>query len=128
MKEELQHRSLVTLKVAASEVQWMDDHEIWINNSMFDISSKKLENGIYTFTGLYDKEETLLVKKEREVPAKNAARTHLLAQFFKHLPIGCAVEPASANSISRERDFNLYNFLILENPLKEILTPPPQCS
>jgi len=73
MEEALEKTAtLQTIILPEQEVIWKDKHEIWVNEQMFDISSKKLENGVYTFTGLYDRDETLLVKQEKESSGKNA--------------------------------------------------------
>jgi hypothetical protein len=66
MRKMLESHDLQTVVVAERDVIWMDDHEIWVNESMFDIRTKKLENGIYTFTGLYDADETELVREQQK--------------------------------------------------------------
>lgn len=86
MKQELKYQTLQTVIVSENEVVWMDKHEIWVNNSMFDIHTKKLESGIYTFTGLYDKDETMLVEMERNAAGKNKEQNRLLVRLFKSLP------------------------------------------
>lgn len=126
MKEKLEERQLQTVIIPENEVTWMDKHEIWVNNSMFDIQTKKLENGIYTFTGLYDEEETILVEQERNTAGKNNEQNKLLTQLFKSLPVFCEQnnEPGCFFSLH-----DLYTPLILPgpvNPFRKILTPPPQ--
>jgi hypothetical protein len=126
MEEELRVRELVTVVIPESEVIWMDDHEIWANNSMFDIQTKKLENGIYTFTGLYDAEETLLVEQERKEAGKAKEQCKLLSQLFKHLPVFCIQQDENSSTLSKHD--NYWNWLST-NPVsqfREILTPPPQ--
>lgn len=126
MKGELEKRHLQTIILRENEVTWMDEHEIWINNSMFDIHTKKLENGLYTFTGLYDEEETLLVEQERDATGKNNHQNQLLARLFKSLPVfyvpsGEILYPALPYAYSTS--------FISQNPVhpfREILTPPPQ--
>ena len=86
MKEELENGQLQTIRVHEKDVQWMDKHEIWINNKMFDISSKKLEEGIYTFTGLYDEKETELVELEKNKHSHNPEQASLLSLIFKCIP------------------------------------------
>ncbi len=75
-------RQLHTVVVPEKEVVWMDDHEIWVNESMFDISSMKLENGLYTFTGLYDEEETRLVKQRNQHSQKGREENKTLSLLF----------------------------------------------
>jgi hypothetical protein len=127
MKEKLKSQHLQTIILPENEVTWMDKHEIWVNNSMFDIHSKKLENGIYTFTGLYDDDETELVEQERNAAGKNNEQNKLLAQLFKCLPGFCNEYTEIATPLP---DHYSYNSLISPIPIsqfREILTPPPQC-
>lgn len=126
MEEEFSVRELVTVTVPEGEVIWMDDHEIWVNNSMFDIQTKKLENGIYTFTGLYDAEETLLVEQERKEAGKVNQQNKLLSHLFKHLPVFCYQENDNIEPFVKQ---NTCKYLLSINPVgqfREILTPPPQ--
>lgn len=85
MKAKLEHQQLQQITVPASEVIWMDKHEIWINESMFDIQSFKLENGVYTFVGLYDDDETEIVKDQEKNGRKSKEEAQVLAQLFKWL-------------------------------------------
>lgn len=126
MKEKLESQHLQTIVLPENEVVWMDKHEIWINNSLFDIHTKRTENGMYTFTGLYDDDETILVEQERNAAGKNNEQNKLLAQFFKCLP-------AFYNQPDKIYDLTLLHHcfvsLISQNPVnqfREILTPPPQ--
>ncbi len=94
---------------------------------MFDIHTKKLENGIYTFTGLYDDDETILVEKERNAAGKNNEQNKLLVQLFKCLPTFCNQHSETQNLLSKH---DCYSPLISPIPIsqfRKILTPPPQC-
>jgi hypothetical protein len=127
MKEKLKRDHLQTITVPEDKVVWMDKHEIWVNEHMFDIHSKKLENGIYTFTGLYDEEETLLVKKERNVTEKNEEENKILTLVFKCLQDFFYDHSNEIYDISDPR--HSYVSLIssrLISPFMEIFTPPPQ--
>jgi len=127
MKEKIENHQLITVTIPENEVTWMDKHEIWVNNSMFDIHTKKLEHGIYTFTGLYDDDETELVEQERNAAGKNNEQNKLLAQLFKCLPGFCNEYTEISNPLPNH---NFYNSLISTAPIsqfREILTPPPQC-
>ena len=105
----------------------MDDHEIWHNDHMFDISSKKLENGVYTFTGLYDEEETELVNAKKESDEKNQEEQTLLIRFFKWVQNSYrekAIEPAEpllTNTNHYIDNETTRNLLYLE-----VRTPPPR--
>lgn len=129
MKEKLEKSLLQTIVINEKNVVWMDDHEIWVNEHMFDIHTKKLENGIYTFTGLYDEQETDLVKKHKETTEKNNEEHKLLSSLFQLLQNTFLEDVPS--SIIRDLIRTEYCPLILHykpSPFKAILTPPPQSS
>lgn len=126
MKEKLETSLLQTITINEKEVVWMDDHEIWVNEHMFDIHSKKLEKGIYTFTGLYDEEETILVKKHKDTTEKNNEESQLLSslfQLFQSAFIENETNSLITNLITEYRPLILQN---ISSPFKAILTPPPQ--
>ena len=127
MKEKLETSLLQTITINEKEVVWMDDHEIWVNEHMFDIQTKKLGNGIYTFTGLYDEEETNLVKKYKDTTEKNNEENQLLASLFELLESPFIEN--DANSLLSDLIIIEYRPLILQHmssPFINILTPPPQ--
>ncbi len=126
MKEKLETEKLQTIVLPEEKVIWMDKHEIWVNEHMFDIHSKKLENGIYTFTGLYDEDETELVKKERKATGNSTEQNKLLAQFFKHLPVYNDTDISYLNLSITHNTFNLFASQNSISQFKEIITPPPQ--
>ena len=120
---------LHTLMIPETDVVWMDKHEIFINDQMFDISTMKLDNGVYTFTGLYDKEETELVKQQQNTSSKNNKDTGMLIKVFKCLYNLYYSPKLTAEYITLKKD-RTYPFLIygIASCYKEIPTPPPQCS
>ena len=123
---EFEKGALQTVVLPENKVVWMDKHEIWVNNSMFDIATKKLENGIYTFTGLYDEDETSLVEKEKESSEKNNEQDKRLSQLLKTLPIFCSL---FKESYQFEKPYSLFFSFVPERhekPFKKILVPPPQ--
>lgn len=125
MREELKVHSLKTIVIPADEVIWMDKHEIWINDQMFDISTQKLENGVFTFTGLYDEKETELITKEKETEKGNKDKilSHLIHciqnQFYR-----------SALQLNDGFTLSLYAYSMYASKTAsaylEIITPPPQ--
>ncbi len=126
MKEKLEIDQLQTIVIEEEKVIWMDKHEIWVHEHMFDIHSKKLENGLYTFTGLYDDDETELVKKERRSTEDNSAQNKILAKLFKQLP---AVNDIATEGLTPNTPEHFFNFFVLQQTItqyKEIITPPPQ--
>ena len=127
MKEKLESQHLQTIIIAENEVTWMDKHEIWVNNSMFDIHTRKLEHGIYTFTGLYDDDETILVEQERNAMGKNNEQNKLLVLLFKCLPTFCNQHNEIQNPSSKHDCYSMLTPPIPISQFREILTPPPQC-
>ena len=127
MIEKLETSLLQTITINENDVVWMDDHEIWVNEYMFDIHTKKLENGIYTFTGLYDEQETDLVKKHKDTTEKNHEENQLLSSLVQLLQ-SVFIEDET-NSLITDLKRIKYRPLILQNipsPFISIITPPPQ--
>jgi hypothetical protein len=126
MEEEMETRDLQSITIPEAEVVWMDKHEIWIHNQMFDIHTRELVNGIYHFTGLYDAEETALVEEEKSNGQRQQSKQQLLVKLFKSIPSFhdssqelFLVEPAYAENI-------LPRPAAPATPFCEILTPPPR--
>jgi hypothetical protein len=129
MREKLKTEQLQKLAIPENEVVWMDDHEIWVNEHMFDIHSSKLENGVYHFTGLYDEAETELVKAHRETEGKDNDDDKALTQIFKLVLFNYREK---TNDLS-ERPVMQYSYLpydidIHHAPFDNVPTPPPRDS
>jgi hypothetical protein len=131
MRRRLESNMLHTITIAKKDVRWLKDgKEILVDGRMFDIkSSKSADNGKISFTGLYDDEETTLVKKiSKNQQNENNTGGKLLAQLFQLL--------CSSFNHSPEEIFipslNSNHFPVLEQRLpsrfKTILSPPPQAS
>jgi hypothetical protein len=127
MKEELKTSQLQTIIVPEEKVQWMDKHEIWINNKMFDIHTRVLENGNYTFTGLFDDEETELVEMERDNAGRESKQGKLLALVFKSLPGYFCVQAEIMLLQPQVILFNSFQSKSIVDPFREIILPPPRC-
>ena len=94
---------------------------------MFDIKSIHYHDHQYTFTGLFDEEETILVKNIRDQQQKeNNNGTRLLAKLFHF--IGTITEP-SQNNID-DHYFKAgkpgFYFASLSAVYSPVITPPPQ--
>lgn len=85
MQHKLQKEVLVTIKVAADQVIWMDRNEIWVNEQMFDICTSRQENGEYIFTGLYDEEETLVLLEREGFHEQSNQKSALAMKYFSWL-------------------------------------------
>lgn len=126
MKKRFEVERLQTIVLPENDVVWMDKHEIWVNNSMFDIASKKLENGVYTFTGLYDNEETELANKEKETSEKNNESEKLLSHILRSLPVFFTVESDSQKMKKDRIVYFSFTSDYSKNPYHKVLVPPPQ--
>ena len=127
MEEELESEDLQTIILPEAAVVWMDKHEIWVNNSMFDIHSKKLENGIYTFTGLYDNDETELVLEQQTNTENDFQQNKMLARLFLCLHNIFYTQAQHYYAFSKKQHTLFYQRPSqLSTLTMEILTPPPQ--
>lgn len=127
MRKELERATLQTITVPAEEVFWVEKHEILVHGRMFDFKSVLCENGIYTFTGLFDDRETSLVNQEKDLNKKNRDKGIVLSELFKYLltlyhsPVNDPETPAEA-PVTRTG----WNTGHPVTPFREIWTPPPQ--
>ncbi len=131
MRRRLESNMLHTITIAKKDVRWLKDgKEILINGRMFDIkSSKSAGDGKISFTGLYDDEETSLVKEiSKNQQNENNAGGKLLAQLFQLLS-------STFNNTAQEifiPSLNSNPFPVMAQQLpsrfKTILSPPPQAS
>lgn len=128
MKEELENKLLQTVIIQENEIHWLKaGKEIWLNNRLFDVKSSNYENGQYTFTGLYDEEETLLVTLlQKNQQRENASGNKILAQLLQLFPVN--YERAEEGFLS----FILISCQFPDPPFplcshySSIITPPPQ--
>lgn len=127
MRGELGIQKLQTIKLAEEDVIWMDDHEIWVNESMFDIHSKKTENGFITFTGLYDEEETLLVKREQNQEERDQDKNKVIISLLnciQHVYYNRSVD-ITFETHPQSREFPFWSSGDLQQHY-DIVTPPPR--
>ncbi len=127
MQKKLGREKLVTITQKEEEVKWMDRHEIMVNGYMFDISTMKLENGTYTFTGLFDKEETELVKKHREhQDQKENAGAALVVSLLATPALSFSQAEPTPFNYSVSDPYPFFNHTFGNAPYLDLITPPPQ--
>lgn len=129
MKSKLKSDQLQTLRIPEKEVFWVEGHEILVNGYMFDIATKELKEGIYTFTGIFDEEETELVRKQNQhQPSNNNPETNRLASLFQGLPklFYVRTDPVEF-TIIHKIDFQICQLKRPIDPDLDIPTPPPLC-
>ena len=130
MKEELEQSLLQELVIPTGELQWFKPgKEIVVDNQLFDIKSIRYsEDGNAYITGLFDKEETILVyqmKKDGDEQNRNSSRQ--VIQLFKMIQS----LPATGNLNAELPSIALVSRIIpgaplLPNGFNTISTPPPQ--
>ena len=130
MKEQLEEKMLQTIVLADKDIHWFKPgKEIVVEGEMFDIKSASYQDdGFVVFTGLFDEEETLLVKqlkqKQQDENTNGNKQLVQLLHLAQSLPgedpaDGCNWQIISANP------FAVYT-TSLPNAYTRIPTPPPQ--
>lgn len=129
MEERLQAHLLHSITILDNNVQWLEKgKEILVDGRMFDIKSYKYENNIYTFTGLFDNEETALVNRLKETQNDGSASNNkMMAQLFQWLQ--SVFHDLRHNDPAFKEKPDQESFLVASVPpdqFRVILTPPPQ--
>jgi len=129
MEEKLENSQLQTIVIPVSDVQWYEENkEIIVGGKLFDIKSVVYQDGVASFTGLYDDQETNIkvqlenLELEDDENAKNESAVNLISiLLFKEEDINSSwlLSQLSAQYI----DFN-NNHLI--SPVISTLAPPPK--
>lgn len=129
MEERMKEQSLYTISLADNEIYWVKGKtEIWVDGRLFDIKSAEHRDGITTFHGLYDEEETTLYYTFNKTWEKNCSdQNQLLSQLFECLQ-DIYFTPSS---VSLVLSYKQHHIAALSSPkllsqFKTILTPPPQ--
>jgi hypothetical protein len=129
MKKNLECQLLHTITVSEKDVHWMaDGKEIVINGELFDIRSSVLENGQYSFTGLFDKEETALINQlEKTQQQSSASDNKVILQLFQWLQTFYSDSPQTINlSFTDKREENLFIAPVPAKQYLGIIIPPPK--
>ncbi len=129
MQGQLEKKNLITITLQDNKIKWIKKgKEVWINNKMFDIKSLHHENGVYTLTGLYDNDETLLVTQlHKNQQDENTSGNKILFQLFRllHTPFiqqPAAYFPGQPSALQYRPDKNIS----LPTQYIPLSTPPPQ--
>lgn len=129
MKEKLEQSSLHTISVPENEIHWMKTgKEILVDGKMFDVKSYSVNNGFYFLKGLFDDDETILVKQiENSTRQNNESGSRLLVQIFQLLQ---SIYPENHDMNITINDSNEYEYYRkpsnIISQFKTIPTPPPQ--
>lgn len=130
MKEELEKDiPKQVLIIPDDDIHWVKKgKEVFFNQRMFDVKTMASYNGVTTFTGFFDDQETALKKQLSEGWDKNATqRNQLLAQMIFSLQ--CTLAANSSGEFTGTICNEVIPALItasLPDSYQAILTPPPQ--
>lgn len=130
MKEELEKDiPKQVLVIPDNDIQWVKKgKEIFVHGRMFDIKTMLSRDGLTTFSGFFDDQETALKKQLTEGWNKNAPqRNLLLAQLIFSLQCTLAANNSDefTDTICKETIPVLIT-PVLPDSYQAILTPPPQ--
>jgi hypothetical protein len=127
MKEVLETSLLKTIIVPEDNVIWIEEHEIWVEGRMFDIHEYTRKDGNYIFHGLFDEDETRLVKNLMEDNDLNKLESQALTgifSFLKQIHFTETISGEKINPVSPQHG----EFLSLFIPaiFYSVTTPPPR--
>jgi hypothetical protein len=126
VREKIEHEQHVLLMIPAKEVAWLEKDEILVNGERFDIYSSTFENGTYTFIGVFDEEETRVVKKRDRAAGGSSEGNQLLVKGldFLEMPFD-KQEELKLDFKQYSILFPSFEFLPLLSQTKAVPTPPP---
>jgi hypothetical protein len=128
MKERLESQMLQKISIPDVEIQWAEKgKEIWVNGKLFDIEHREHRNDTTIFTGLYDEDETLLVKQMNETHNKDLPDNQFFVQLFKCFQNIFYNQHSELHFVFNKQDH--FHDSIFAKPLNQFIsipTPPPQ--
>jgi hypothetical protein len=127
-RQRLEEHLINRITLSSAQFQWTDlGREISINGSLFDVKSYSSKNGQFTFTGLFDKEETTLVNKLKDNWTNHEKEDKTLALLFQVLQ--CVYHASASGETFDHALLSQYHAMAADKVClipAEILTPPPQ--
>ena len=128
MKEKLETGLLHSITVKKEQVHWITDgKEIMVEGRMFDIKSSHFQNGICTFEGLYDGEETDLMEQLQKNQHSDSSNSKQLVQLFQLLQTLFSNSSGEEISVTAvlSPEFPVFHSS-LSSQFISLFTPPPQ--
>lgn len=128
MKEKAEASLLHKVSLNEAEVRWVKyGKEILINGQLFDIKSYIVQNGVATFSGLFDDEETALLDQIKKDHQDNTGGKQLVQLFklFQNL-YDSAAEPDFFINLSLKKKYHTACSSSLLTPFISKFSPPPQ--
>lgn len=126
MKERLEKEMPHTIVIPKEEVIWFKyNKEIRVGDKLFDVKSYSESNGLVSFIGLYDTEETALNDlMEKNTDEKKGNDLTQLFQWLQSPCVNLAFDSGIANINIKAISFPI--LLNISSPFINIPTPPPQ--
>jgi len=128
MEERMEKEIFQTISVRTGDINWAEEgKEAWIGGRMFDIKSFRREADRYILTGLFDEEETALVKDLiNQQQKQNAGGNKLIAGFFQLFNYTETSSPENArNNRPCKNSFAEFDDNIISHQ-PAVLSPPPR--
>lgn len=128
MEERLEKEILQTISVNLTDLKWAEEgKEAWIHDRMFDVKSIRYEGAKCILNGLFDDEETALVKNLIKHQQKhNAGGNKLIAGFFQLFKYTPTESFESTRIIGQpENRFPELSITIISHQ-PAVLVPPPR--
>ncbi len=130
MKEKLENQMLQTISLKKSDVIWVKKNaEISLNGRMFDIKSITEKNDLIIFKGLFDDEETAIVKfvEQHSHKGTNNQQTSFSSYFQLFLTVYKSASIVEHNFFLKDTlSFRIENNLSILKHLQKINIPPPK--
>ncbi|HYH16283.1 MAG TPA: hypothetical protein VD794_13735 [Flavisolibacter sp.] len=128
MEASLDRDVLHIITLPASKVQWYEEgREILVDGKMFDIKTYSIQDGVFTAQGVFDEEETEVVKllnghwsdeQQTQSVIQLLLLSHCIILFTFYL-VSFGV------TIYRNKPASLVT-LLYSSPLLSIMSPPPK--
>lgn len=112
-REALEQKESITITIPTHELVWIEKgKELMIEGEMFDVGEYKIHGDSVMLTGLYDKDETLIIKKLNQVTGNttNSGKETTLV-IFKWF--SCFASAGYHEAVSFSRNESLYHTYIL---------------
>ena len=122
---------LVTISMSKEDIHWVKKgKEILVKDRLFDIKSFRTDGNTCFITGLFDDDETALIKTiENNQRGENATgkTSRIFVQLIQTLQTLFFESDNQEQTLTiKQTPPGLFNDDGLTEPFKDILTPPPQ--
>jgi len=119
-------------KESIEKLSWEGDDEFILDGEMYDVISKKIENGKLIIHCISDKKETALIKKYEEISQNNpltssSKKSILLLKWLNGIYSPPGVQDFLIDQPRLKLSFQRNNSFI-SSTCSDVLTPPPQFS